>query len=381
MAALHCPGRAKFCGGGTGTADSKETLVKTVLRSGLFVALVLLCEPAVAQTMPPTTPPPRPVTTPSVSSTVPAPSTVPQTPSANRQAPVAATTASVDLAESDYISLVRSDTPFAYWPLNDVQGTPIHDEVGSTTGSPVGGVSAVLGNPFGASGTATRFDGNATRVQPSGLCTGVSFDGLRLQPAGSFSVEAWVKTTDPDGVIFRQRFYGYLLWVTGGRASFETNLGPTGYRNIVTGGLSVADGEWHHLVGVHEVTSSGARSLLYVDGELAASVVAPASAGTSVLYDGAPDPAALGRDGSACDSRLTSLKGNLSHVAIYPRALPAPRVRAHHGPEVQLGTDVSVRNGKTFAYVSNVFPTGTQLGFSVVAGPSTGATGFVCFRL
>jgi Concanavalin A-like lectin/glucanases superfamily len=294
-------------------------------------------------------------------------------------APSVLRAAAVDLAESDYIGLVKADSPFAYWPLNDVQGSSIHDEVGTVTGSPVGGVSAVTGNPFSASGTTTRFDGNATRVQPSGLCTGVSFDGKRLQPTGSFSVEAWVKTSDPNGVIFRQRFYGYLLWVTGGQASFETNLGSTGYRNIATGSAVVANGEWHHLVGVHQPLSTGARSLLYVDGELAATATAPASAGPAVLYDSEPDPAALGRDASACDSRLTSLKGNLSHVALYPTALSPARVRAHHGPDVQLGADVNVRNGKTFAYVKNAFPVGTALGFSVVGGPSTGANGVCVF--
>jgi len=92
--------------------------------------------------------------------------------------------------------------------------------------------------------------------------------GDRLQPAGElWSASVWIKTAQPSGTVF---FAGvprgdrWAIRVRGGRAVFEVSMGQAeGWR--ARSARSVADGEWHHLVGVRTATR---RIALYVDGAL-----------------------------------------------------------------------------------------------------------------
>lgn len=84
---------------------------------------------------------------------------------------------------------------------------------------------------------------------------------------GDFTLEAWVKTTEPGTVIARKagpggyRNGGFLLVINGdGSLKLATDDG-TGFYEIRTGAAGVMDNKWHHLAGVRQ---QGNLSL-YVD--------------------------------------------------------------------------------------------------------------------
>jgi hypothetical protein len=132
------------------------------------------------------------------------------------------------------------------------------------------------------------------------------------------SVDAWVKTGDADGMIFRVRWYGYYLWITGGKAQFGFNdSGGVGHN--ATSAASVNDNAWHHLAGTYD----GTTVRVYVDGVQAGSVAASAA----VYYPGGSNGVAIGRDGNADAAYLA---GTIDEVAVYDRALTATEVKRHY---------------------------------------------------
>jgi Concanavalin A-like lectin/glucanases superfamily len=273
-----------------------------------------------------TVPPSRPATT-----LPPAdlPTTTAVGPGARSIAAPAAARGSNDPSDAAYIGKVLADGPIGYWPLNDPAGNAIHDEVGSNTGTANGGVSVAAGNPFSATAFSRSLDGSVAIVAPSTVCTGVSLNPALVKPSGAMSVEAWVKTRDSNGVLFRHRYFGYLLAFFDGLPVFETTQGNlTEDRLIVRGTRRVDDGKWHHVVGTKQISSGLAVNRLYVDGVLVGTTTL-AKPVTATFYDDFPDPAAIGRDGSACDSRLNTASGLISHVAVYGTELPAARVAVH----------------------------------------------------
>jgi hypothetical protein len=143
-------------------------------------------------------------------------------------------------------------------------------------------------------------------------------DPALLQPS-RVSVEAWVNTTaTPNAVntIVRKRLYGYDLYLNqNGRPAFFT-FDRNAAQYLVTGPLSVADGQWHHLVGTYD----GGQVCLYVDSQLIACRVAGA------IFYGA-GAVAIGRDGDCGCSYFT---GRIADVAIFGAALSAVQVQAHY---------------------------------------------------
>ncbi len=150
----------------------------------------------------------------------------------------------------------------AAWHFTETSGT--------TTAPSVGSVSGTLEN--GASFVAAGIQGGAvslSRGSPGGL---VNF-GPNLFPAGAFSVQVWVQTTDTQSSIplaFHTSTVvaGYLVGINNigdgcgtpvGRASFYVAYPCSG-----SGAALVNDGAWHQLVGVYD----GSRTAIYVDGQL-----------------------------------------------------------------------------------------------------------------
>jgi hypothetical protein len=145
-----------------------------------------------------------------------------------------------------------------------------NETAGTSTAPSVGSVSGTLLN--GASFVAAGIQGGAvslSRGSPGGL---VSF-GPNLFPAGAFSVQVWVQTTDTQSSIpiaFHTSTVvaGYLVGINNindgcgtptGRASFYVAYPCSG-----SGPVVVNDGAWHQLVGVYD----GNRTAIYVDGQL-----------------------------------------------------------------------------------------------------------------
>ena len=183
-------------------------------------------------------------------------------------------------------------------------------------------------------------DGNdGTLVNGTGFAAGIfgqgfDFDGADdyvtfgtgpvITGKGPFAVEAWVATTDPEGVIIQQRsaavFNGeYVLsidgmflagnpgrvcWATYGNDLFGFNFCST---------KTVNDGAFHHIAGVREADGTGR---IYIDGVLDSSQSAPPR--TLVTID-----VYLGKD---VRDGIRALDGQIDEVSIWNRALTACEV-------------------------------------------------------
>ncbi|HWE63742.1 MAG TPA: LamG domain-containing protein, partial [Chloroflexota bacterium] len=193
---------------------------------------------------------------------------------------------------------VLASGPLGYWRLDETCKGIVADHSG-----------------HGLSGVAI---GNLTPNQP-GIPAGdgaMGFDSASgyislgdpaaLQP-GTVTVEAWINTTHTgaQATIVRKRMYGYDLYLNadGTPAFYIYDSNATQY--IAAGSASVANGQWHHLVGTYD----GSQVCLYVDGTQATC----APAGT--IYYG-HDLVAIGRDGGASDAYFG---GRIDDVAIYGR--------------------------------------------------------------
>ena len=89
-----------------------------------------------------------------------------------------------------------------------------------------------------------------------------------LSPMGSYTIEAWVATTDNDSernVIVSKPAGGastFALEITDGMARISTNIGAFAF--AVQDTAIISDGDYHHLAGVFD--SALGTLTLYVDG-------------------------------------------------------------------------------------------------------------------
>jgi hypothetical protein len=138
-------------------------------------------------------------------------------------------------------------------------------------------------------------------IHDATLTTGImsnafEFDGIDdyvevpLTPAvtittSSFSIEAWVKTTDVplanDGIVGNYRTTTTPYWMLSHCGDTAADRGKFGFsvrdQNAVVANIKTAaplnDGQWHHLVGVRDAAQN--KVALYVDGALVGEAAAP----------------------------------------------------------------------------------------------------------
>src|ERR1041384_5878158 len=112
-------------------------------------------------------------------------------------------------AQAAYTNVVMSNSPIAYWGLNETNGTTAFDSAGNGhnatySGSPTLGVP---GTPAGVMGSnkAVQFDGiDDTAAAPSSAAFTPAPSGWLANQG--FSVEAWIKATNGipgNGIIVR----------------------------------------------------------------------------------------------------------------------------------------------------------------------------------
>jgi Concanavalin A-like lectin/glucanases superfamily len=230
--------------------------------------------------------------------------------------------ANVDAGAVGYAATVLADSPAAYWRFGEASGTAAVDETGHVTdmtyyGTPTYGVAGAIAND---TNTAISFNGTNAYAQSATA----PFD---FSPALPFSIELWLMPTATqsgfprlvsrefaDGVPADRK--GYLLSWAAGEVSQE-RLTDGGDDAVATPSI-VPLGVYSHIVA----TFDGATSIIYVNGQAAASVPG-AGALTSITQ-------AFAIAGFPYGAYADYFEGVVDEVAVYSVALPADRALVHY---------------------------------------------------
>jgi hypothetical protein len=225
-----------------------------------------------------------------------------------------------------YQSLVLADGPQAYWSADETSGTAITDLAGSDQAVHGAAVQlGVAGAIDGEPGTAYRLTGSADTTMN---------DTVPEFSSDNFSTELWFKTTSSAG----GQLVGFDSSTTGlsgiadrhvylsddGRVYFTVR--PRKLVKSVSSNAGYADGAWHHMVA----TLSGRGMYLYLDGT---QVGFSADTKSGMAFGTHTGFWRMGGDtltGLPAKPTSSFLSGDLDEIAVYPVALTADQVRAHH---------------------------------------------------
>jgi len=212
-----------------------------------------------------------------------------------------------------YAATVLADNPVVYLRLGESSGTTATDSSSS-------GLNAIYQDGFtlGAAGALVGDSDKAVSLNNGKVTfTGQDVPGQPLYLASTLTLEAWIKTTSTDAsfhAIFAKSSV-YAFYVHNGNLSVWD--WPAGHE--VSSGVSVADGNWHHVVfaAAHGVTNG---SQLYVDGS-------PAGAAFTYTIGGntADQFPRVGNDNS-----IQYFIGTVDEFAVYGTVLSPARVLAHY---------------------------------------------------
>ena len=223
-----------------------------------------------------------------------------------------------------------SVAPLAWWRGED----NADDAVGERNGVD----SGVTYGP-GIVGRAFSFDGVDDVIELS--------EAQSFYPAGSFSIEAWIRLPEGASGTLIERYecgntcvsgvsnsvfrvgisdgtlFGYV------RDSDASGVDASGAQELETM-TALDDGEWHHVAFVRN--SSTRQLLAYVDGQLAASVGADAGIeGPLNDDDGSADPVIFGASRTAASSTFEKhLEGLVDELTYYDGALSDDDIAALH---------------------------------------------------
>jgi hypothetical protein len=217
-----------------------------------------------------------------------------------------------------YPDAVGADDPLVVWRLGESGGAAAADASGhARPGTYVGGVS--LGQPGALVGDVNRsvsLDGNDDRVIRNPL------QGIA---PGEISADLWVRTTSTT------KDAGILSYATTSSADELLLRDPRALVVYVKGtrvdtGLVLNDGRWHHLAVTWR--SAGGELRVYQNGTLRFS--GTVRAGAALTPNGS---LVLGQDQDSVGGGFDTgqaFAGQLDDAAIYPTALGANRIQAHH---------------------------------------------------
>jgi len=206
------------------------------------------------------------------------------------------------------------------WKFDETGGTTAADSVDSNPGTVYGGATFVPGH----TNNCLSFDGSDDYVGVSDK------DNLDFGASQSFSISAWVKTSDAayspifnkmvwvDESGYGNYYEGYAFSVLQGKLFF----GLEGENNIsksVTGTTVVADNQWHHVLAVRDTVSDTIS--VYVDGVLDATPVTDNTVGAIA----SPEDLLIGKAKGADPAEdYHYFGGLLDEVTIYDHAVPEP---------------------------------------------------------
>ncbi|WP_255559633.1 PKD domain-containing protein [Mumia sp. zg.B17] len=220
-----------------------------------------------------------------------------------------------------YARAVLGSKPTLYYRLDEASGTSVQDWGGTDNGTAGSGVTRGVSGAV-SPGTASSLNGST-----SGR---INSNELRFAP-NAFTIEGWFRTSS----ILGGRIAGFgssktgnssthdrLLYINGsGRVTFGVNPGEI---RTVQSGNGYNDDTWHHFAA--SLDKSGMK--LYLDGTMVGQRTDTQWGQAYLGYW------RIGSDqlSSSWPNRGTSnnLSGRIDEVAVYPRALPAGEIAAHH---------------------------------------------------
>lgn len=217
----------------------------------------------------------------------------------------------IKVLASEYMSLIISDNPIAYYPLNELAGNFAADIMSSPANGTIYNCllgQAVLSN---ALGSCYYFNGSSSRIELG------SPSKFLLNQA---SMECWVKIIDGN--------YGGNTLQIGYNTGLRMQLSSTAnmifnHANKLSSS-SLTNDTLYHIVFTCTQTSLS----IYINGVLDTSL----SGGGGWYGIGSIANSAIGYSGSFYNNEY--LKGYLGHVALYDYALTAERVLAHYNAGV-----------------------------------------------
>lgn len=216
-----------------------------------------------------------------------------------------------------YSALVVADGAWNYWKLDEKTGTVAVDAIGGKDGTISGGVALGQTSPLSP---AMLFDGVTGKITTPSIALPLTC-----------SIEAWIKTTGSTstlGTTGQQNFFSnrynnatdgfFIGCYPGGALYVYANAGTPA---AVTGGPSLYDGLWHHVV----ITTNGSVTRGYIDGRLvftAAQTRTVSAAGTGEI----------GTDTTVYNinpAQYPPWNGLIDEVAIYPVVLSSGQILNH----------------------------------------------------
>jgi hypothetical protein len=272
---------------------------------------------------------------------------------------------------SNYNPRISSLSPQIWFKFDDASGTPTNSGLSTSCAISTTSGSPTL-NQIGLINKSVLFDGNdGYRLDTGSLNSNVFADG-------TFSIEAWVKTSSSSGIqeIFQMDVStnsnatfdaGWALRLNAGKPQFYYIGKASTTFTELTHGSTISDGNWHHLVGTVKTTSTNYEIKLYLDGTLIQSDLTNSTTAPGANADGTSY--ARKRLGYSLNNDEYFI-GNIEEFAIYSTELTATNVldtynvgsyKFGKGYDNWISTTQSTSNAWQYHYTNNTRTTATLL--------------------
>ncbi|MCX4697558.1 LamG-like jellyroll fold domain-containing protein [Streptomyces sp. NBC_01373] len=262
-----------------------------------------------------------------------------------------------------YAARVRSDGASLYWRYDESSGTFAADSGGADDGGAYVSTPSYRQTPAAVPGSSTALGLNGTSEYV--------YSEKRHARPDTYTVETWFRTTTTSGgriIGFGDNFgtgQGYfsrnsdrLVYMTNaGQLGFGTGSVRAGNQATLLSTRSYNDGAWHHVAA-----TQGANGMaLYVDGAQVGSNTVTTALNTTGFWRVGGDTLT----GWPSNPTSAFFAGTVDETAVYPSALGAAQVAAHHALGTGSGgeeSSVTVPASED-SYV-NASATGTNYGTS-----------------
>lgn len=240
----------------------------------------------------------------------------------------------------------------AQWNFNETSGTTADNAEGTAALDGTLTYFATTTSQDAAAGTgwtalrrwgagALMFDGSNDYVS---IGSESSFD---FDYTDDFSLEIWIKTskTSDNQRLFSKMnhvspYTGYeLVLVATGQVSFSLVNSWTSNTLQEVSDISIADGQWHHVVGTYDGSASSSGLKIYIDGKEASTSISYDSLSSSILNNESLNI------GKRTNLNSDYIEGVIDTTRIYNKALSASEILSNYnGGSVQLQTRTSADN-------------------------------------